>query len=774
MQTTLRSTRPLARLAFVAMLAFAATGSVASIAAAQEVSAAATSPSGAWRITGTTPEGIEYVSDVDLAVSAENGVTGTITLPRMGMSGTVAGTFEPANNMLQVTLRFPAGDGEMAIPAELLLEGDTLRGDGEGMEGATIAFTGIRLTAEMLEAEAAAAEAAISTTEAMLVEAAASASRTPLSDAIKDASSAVLEFNEHVTVLASPWMEGRLPGTRGMELAREYMEWQFIKAGLVPAIPIEGSEAKSFRQPFPLGSNDIVSNQRLEAMVEDAVMEFTLGEDYEFTGMGTAGDVEAPVVFVGYSIEEGENGYTSFREDEDLSGKIALMLRFEPMDDEGGSQWSERGWSSNASFQRKFAAVSRRNPFAVILVNPPGANDPRASELIKRGTKTAEFPVVMMTPEAADRMVRLIDAEERSLMDLRRLADEGEPSFDFIENARVSLAAQIDSIPVTAENVVGLLPGRGGLENEYIVIGGHLDHLGFGDFGSRRGAGNLHPGADDNASGSAGVMMLGKSLKQAYDALPPETPLRSILFMGFDAEESGLNGARHYVRNPIAPISTHSLMMNFDMIGRIENRRLSVSGLGSGEGLKEWAQPFFEASELEVVQNDGGGGGSDHAAFNSAGVPNLFAIIADFHGDYHTPDDTPEKLNREDAVRAIELWHELALAAAQRPEKFVQPAGAASGDRARGNRLSVRFGVRSRPVEGGEGLEVVSVSDGSSAADAGILEGDVILLIDKEAVGSREELVAKLRDKSPGDVMSVTILRDAEEQLLYVTLKGAD
>ena len=359
-------------------------------------------------------------------------------------------------------------------------------------------------------------------------------------------------------------------------------------------------------------------------------------------------------------------------------------------------------------------------------------------------------------------------------MNLRRLADAGEPSFDFIENARVTLGAQIDSMPVTAENVVGLLPGRGGLESEYIVIGGHLDHLGFGDFGSRRGAGNLHPGADDNASGSAGVMLLGKSLKEAYDALPPETPLRSILFIGFDAEESGLNGARHYVRNPIAPIGNHSLMMNFDMIGRIENRRLSVSGLGSGVGMKEWAQPFFEASELEIVQHDGGGGGSDHAAFNSAGVPNLFAIIADFHDDYHTPDDTPEKLNREDAVRAIGLWHELALAAAQRPEKFVQPAGGASGDRARGNRLSVRFGVRSRPVEGGEGLEVVSVTDGSSAADAGIVAGDVILLIDKEAVGSREDLVAKLRDKNPGDVMSVTILRDAEEQLLYVTLKGAE
>jgi Zn-dependent M28 family amino/carboxypeptidase len=776
MQIHLRSTRPLARLAFVVLFAFAA-APVASPAFAQDGAVATAGPAGLWRITGTTPDGIEYVSDLDLAVSAENAVSGTITLPQMGMNGTVAGQFEPAKGMLQLTLRFPAGDGEMAIPAELTLDGDAIRGDGEGMEGATIAFTGRRVTAEMLAAEAAAAEAALAANEAALAEvnaASASVSRTPLTDALKNANAAVLEFNEHVTVLSSPWMEGRLPGTRGMELAREYMEWQFIKSGLVPAIPVEGSDAKSFRQPFPLGSNDVVSNQRLEAMVEDAVVEFALGEDYEFTGMGTAGEVEAPVVFVGYSIEEGENGYTSFREDEDLSGKIALMLRFEPMDDEGGSQWSERGWSSNASFQRKFAAVSRRNPWAVVLVNPPGADDPRASELIKRGTRTAEFPVVMMTPEAADRMVRLIDADERSLMDLRRLADAGEPSFDFIENARVTLGAQIDSMPVTAENVVGLLPGRGGLESEYIVIGGHLDHLGFGDFGSRRGAGNLHPGADDNASGSAGVMLLGKSLKEAYDALPPETPLRSILFIGFDAEESGLNGARHYVRNPIAPIGNHSLMMNFDMIGRIENRRLSVSGLGSGVGMKEWAQPFFEASELEIVQNDGGGGGSDHAAFNSAGVPNLFAIIADFHDDYHTPDDTPEKLNREDAVRAIGLWHELALAAAQRPEKFVQPAGGASGDRARGNRLSVRFGVRSRPVEGGEGLEVVSVTDGSSAADAGIVAGDVILLIDKEAVGSREDLVAKLRDKNPGDVMSVTILRDAEEQLLYVTLKGAE
>ena len=769
MHSILRPARPLARLALVAaFVSFA--GFAAAPAWAQESgSAEATGPAGTWRITGTTPEGGEYVSELMLDLGADNAVSGSVKVPRLGMDGSIDGSFDPASGGLKLTLRFGSADVEMAIPAEFVIEGNSLRGEAEGMEGTTIAFTGSRVTAEMLLAEA----EALAATEAAAA-ATASMSRTPLSDAFKSADPEVLEFNEHVTVLASPWMQGRLPGTRGMELAREYMEWQLQKVGLEPAVPVEGSSGSTFRQPFSLGSNDVVSGQHLEAAIDDQVMEFVLGSDFEFTAMGTPGEVEGPVVFVGYSIEEGENGYASFAEEEDLSGKIALMLRFEPMNDEGGSLWSERGWSSNASFQRKFAALARRNPAAVILVNPPGANDPRASELIKRGTKTAEVPVVMMTPEAADRMVRLIDDEERSLMDLRRLADSGEKAFQLSDDASVSLAGLVESIPVTAENVIGLLPGRGGLENEFIVIGGHLDHLGFGDFGSRRGAGNLHPGADDNASGAAGVMMLGKSLKRAYDELPPETPLRSILFIGFDAEESGLNGARHYVRNPLAPISDHSLMMNFDMIGRVENKRLSVSGLGSGEGLKEWAQPFFEASGLEVVQGDGGGGGSDHAAFNSAGVPVLFAICADFHADYHTPDDTPEKLNREDAVRTIQLWHELALAASQRPEKFTQPAGASSGDRARGPRLNVRFGVRSRPAEGGTGLEVVSVSAGSSADGADIAPGDIILQLDKQEVNSREDLVSRLRDKNPGDVLSVTLLRDAEEKLVYVTLKGAD
>jgi len=737
---------------------------------ATDAAPAASSPAGRWRIRGGSEQG-ERETDVVIQLSTDNMVAGTVSIPRMGMTGTLEGDFDPGTSTLRITLRFPMGETEMAIPAELVVEGDLVRGIGTTPDGGAVTFTGQRLTEEMLAAEAAAREAEAAV-ESAAVEASV-ASRTPLSDAFESAEAEVLMFNEHLTVLSSPWMGGRLPGTRGMELAREYMEWQFVRAGLEPAIVVEGSDEKSYRQPFPLGSNDVITGQVLRASFEDADLDFELGTEFEFTGMGPEGFVEGPVTFVGYAIEDGPEGYSSFAEGEDLTGRIALMFRFEPMNEEGRSLWADQGWSSRASFQRKFQSITRRNPAAIILVNPPGADDPRARELIKRGTRTAECPVVMMTPDAADRLVRLIDAEERGLMDLRRLADSGGASFDMPSSGVVVLAGEVEEIPVTAENVVGLLPGRGSLKDEFIVIGAHLDHLGFGEFGSRRGAGNLHPGADDNASGSAGVMLLAESLKDAYDALPAETPLRTIVFIGFDAEESGLNGARHYVRNPLAPLAQHSLMMNFDMIGRIENRRLSVSGVGTGEGMKEWAQPYFAASGLEVVQEDGGGGGSDHAAFASAGVPVLFAIIADFHGDYHTPDDTAEKINREDAVRTVRLWHALALDAAQRPQKFVQPAGG-SGDRMRGGqRLAVRLGMRSRPDESGSGLEVVEVTDGGSAALAGIKVGDRIVLWEKEPISTREALVAKLREKKTGDVVAVTFERDGEQQMVYVTLQAA-
>ncbi|MBC02758.1 MAG: hypothetical protein CMJ34_05565 [Phycisphaerae bacterium] len=597
-------------------------------------------------------------------------------------------------------------------------------------------------------------------------------------EAMNEAPIAERVFNEHITVLSSPWMEGRLPGTKGMEYARDYVIYWFDQAGLEPGWVDPATGERSWKQPFPLGSENIFTDQVASVSGAGEDLELELGEEFELTGLGGDGVVEGEMVFVGYSIDDGPDDYQSFPEDLDLEGRIAVMLRFEPMNEEGGSQWTERArrWSRKSTFASKFGAVADRNPAAVILINTPGADDDRVGTLMKNTSQVIDdVPVVMLTPEAGRRLIAATDTEGRSIDDLRRMADEGTTIVDLKGTARVG--GRVEKKTQYAENVLGLLPGKGDLADEVVIIGGHLDHLGMGDFGSRRGSGNLHPGADDNASGAAALMMLGESLRKAYDELPEGASARSVLLAAFDAEESGLNGSRYYVDNPTFDLDDIQLMINFDMIGRVTNDRLSVSGVDSANGMSEWVQPMFDASGLEVVTNSRGGGGSDHASFLRRGIPVLFAICADFHDDYHTPDDTPDKIYRTAGVKTVDLFHEIALGASTRSDKFEfanEETGASRRQGpARPRALKVRLGLRTRELPDGAGLRVMNVTEDSTADVAGIQVDDVIKKWAKIPLKSRADLVGRLAELDPGDEVQVVIERDGEEQVMFLKMKAA-
>ena len=254
----------------------------------------------------------------------------------------------------------------------------------------------------------------------------------------------------------------------------------------------------------------------------------------------------------------------------------------------------------------------------------------------------------------------MAEACGEDLMALRRKADLAGVVQPLGKSAH--LVGKVEVTSLMAANVGGVLPGRGSLADEVLVLGAHLDHLGMGNFSSRDKANagkKLHPGADDNASGVTAVMMIADRLVKDYAAMPADQPLRTIVFLALDAEESGLNGANYYVNNPLPghKIEQHALMCNFDMIGRITNKRLSISGTGSAEGLDVWAEPYFERSPLDIVSQKGVTPNSDHYSFYRMDVPVLFGIIADFHDDYHTPRDVSAKLNRVDAVNTIYLFH---------------------------------------------------------------------------------------------------------------------
>ena len=601
---------------------------------------------------------------------------------------------------------------------------------------------------------------------------------------LETSSADVRLYNEHLVTLANPVMEGRVPGSRGMELAKEYCEFYFRDAGLTPPFSIvdkadDGSEVvtpnASWRQPFELGGE-------LEALTEEFTVinggeesAFEAGEEFTIQGLGGSNDVTGPIVFVGYSIDNGPDDYSSYGEDDDLEGKIAVMFRFEPMDDEGNSLWSGGNWTGKAGFDNKLRGARTRHAAAVIIVNTPGADDPRIAELKginEYGNGTGKTPVLLMTPDAAERMVALADAEGRSLMDLRRHADEGGGIIELGGTAHVN--AKIKANPLAAENVAGLLPGRGELADEYIVVGAHLDHLGMGYFGSRSGSGTLHPGADDNASGSAGVLLFAKMLAETYANTPEDVPLRSVLFMCFSGEESGLNGSRAYVNDPIVPIDQHYLMINFDMIGRIKDGRLSIGGTDTAEGMRDLLTPLYDASPLTVIAGDGMAGASDHTSFYMKEIPVLFGSIADFHQDYHTPDDVSWKINRVGAVETVELFHDIALKLAMHNESltFATVAGP-SGGGGMGD-VKVRFGVMpeyNRPV-GEIGVGITGVTEGSSAGEAGVVEGDRLIRWDGQKVESIEAWMGMLGNHKPGDKIKIGVKRDGKEITLDVTLQA--
>lgn len=481
---------------------------------------------------------------------------------------------------------------------------------------------------------------------------------------------AVRQMDEHITFLSNAFLGGRLPGTPGMHITERYVLEHFEAAGLQPAFQDEDGNP-SWRQSVPLGAQRTLGE--ISLTVGD--WQGTPGETFGASMSGGSGDATGELVFAGYSIVNGPGDYNTYSGDNDLEGKIAVIYRFEPLNDEGNSAWSQNGrWTAQAGFTPKLQQAAERGAAGILIVNPPGLNDPRAGELPtgRQNRQRVDIPVGAISLDAFNAMLSKSKVDKDALA-LRKLADE--EGFVLPLGLSTRLQIEIAEEVTFADNIGGLLPGRGALANEVVVMGAHIDHLGMGVYGSRGFRGQLHPGADDNASGTAAIIMLAERLVPWMNKLPESTPARSILFLGLNAEEAGLDGAWHYVRNPIRPIEQHSLMVNFDMIGRVTDKKVQILGLETGEGMADWVQRLGEQSPLKLREVAWRNLGSDHIPFIQSGVPAMFAIIDPLHQDYHTPGDVAWKINRVDAVHVVDLFEAVLQGGALMPErhKFVAP-----------------------------------------------------------------------------------------------------
>lgn len=316
---------------------------------------------------------------------------------------------------------------------------------------------------------------------------------------------------------------------------------------------------------------------------------------------------------------------------------------------------------------------------------------------------------------------------------------------------------------VWTDNVGGILPGRGDLADEWLIIGGHYDHTGY----SRRGA--LRPGADDNASGTAGVLMMVKRLSNFYADAPEDVPLRSVLFMAFSAEEMGLIGSRYYTQHPTLDGDQVNAMINMDMIGRLRDDRLLVGGVGSAEGFLDILKPHFANTAFTIYADPSGRGPSDHASFYGAEIPVLF-FFTGTHDVYHQPGDHGYTVNPGGAVRILDLVTDIALSLVTRAEKLsftTAPSAPAGGGRG-GSRVTLGIMLDYR-AQLETGVKVGRAFDDSPAAKAGLREDDIILKWNDEVIEDHRTLRRLLSDAEAGETVLLTILRGETEQVVEVT-----
>jgi aminopeptidase YwaD len=333
-------------------------------------------------------------------------------------------------------------------------------------------------------------------------------------------------------------------------------------------------------------------------------------------------------------------------------------------------------------------------------------------------------------------------------------------------SGQLNLSVDVVRKEVAAYNVVGVLEGSDRLlKNETIVIGAHYDHLGRGGSGSLAPkSGEIHHGADDNASGTAGVLELARLLTSQR----PQ-PKRTIVFIAFSGEEEGLLGSNYYVNHPVTPLNSVVAMINMDMIGRMKDRKLVIGGVGTA---KEWRDMIAQgttdpARKFELTLNEDGFGPSDHSSFYGKQVPVLF-FWTGTHNDYHKPSDTFEKINYDDEARILNLVSYL-VKQLDSADKRVTYTTAKTDPAPRTGGFRVYLGTIPNYGETNDGLLIDGVRDESPAAKAGLKAGDRIVKIGARDVKNVYDYTYALGEMKAGEEYVVEVVRGKEKLTLKIT-----
>lgn len=443
--------------------------------------------------------------------------------------------------------------------------------------------------------------------------------------------------------LTSKKMKGRGTGSPELDRAAHFLAKEFRKAGLRPL------ERDRYLQPFPVSVKASAGSGNAFAYRAAGVRtELKIGEGFNPFSFSSTAAVKGQAVFAGYGITAPEYSYDDYA-GIDVRGKIVVLLRHEPQEFDSGSVFEGRVYTEHSQLFSKALNARAHGAAAILYVNDTAnhGTDTLEKFISLPGPADAGVPFLQLSSEHVDKWFAASGRDFRTAQEEidRSLKPQ---SFAFAASLEIDLKTDVQHISRDAHNVVGYLPGA---TDEYIVLGAHYDHLGLGEQYSLapEKAGTIHPGADDNASGVAGLLALAR-----YFSSQPR-PARGVLFIAFAGEELGLLGSTHYVNHPLAPLNRAALMINMDMIGRMRDRKVMVGGAPAGSRYRQILDALGPKYGLDLDLSDTSVyGSSDHTSFKAKRVPTLF-FFSGLHADYHRPTDTWEKIELGATVRLLRL-----------------------------------------------------------------------------------------------------------------------
>lgn len=562
------------------------------------------------------------------------------------------------------------------------------------------------------------------------------------------------EITAHIKYLASDELEGRMTGSEGNAKAARYIAEQFKKVGLVPL----GDSGTYFQYfSFPSGVLPGESNS-LVLSLNGKKTKLEIDRDFFPLGLSSSGEAAGEIVFAGYGISAPELDYDDY-EGIDVGGKIVLVLRYTPEGLEYDSPFY-----GYAPLRYKVFNAREKGAAAVIFTTLLTRDEEDGMEPFALDSSSSDsgIPAVIMTTEIAR---DILASEGKDLDSLEQALSEGKPRSFPIPGARAGIRTDMIRENGGSANVLGFLEGSDPvLKNEVIVVGAHYDHIGKGERDSRAGHDvereKIHNGADDNASGVAGLLELSEFFSERKDTLK-----RSLLFIAFSGEELGLLGSSYYIEHPkISPDRTVA-MINMDMIGRLDGDNLIVFGTGSSPEWERLIEDANSAPKLNISFQNSAFGPSDQSVFYADEVPAI-QFFTGLHSDYHTPLDDWQKINSAGEKKVLALISRLIEELGDSGDKI---AFSKSDEKPKtASRFKVYLGTIPDYASSEEGVKLTGVREGSPAFEAGLRGKDTIVELDGKEVKNIYDYSYALGALKAGVGASVVIMRDGRRVALEI------